>query len=683
MNSSGSDDSDDDELIRALESDSDSDDSDEGEEQTSKFEEELIQFFDDEDKKKQFKQKQEQEKMVNKEIFKMAFNVGYDYELDKNKTILRKTKKFLRWKVDPISSVDRHYPCYAIQPPHIQFIEFCHPKCPTQFGLSIKDCKKMRLITKIYKCKKLTKQQCYEIGLDPHLFLCKRGIFHVCSQMCPGDCPGIRQDNICFKTGVTKSHMFSSFDSKNEDDIISANIANRRKKIKRTNSNGERQIRRFPKTGSKMNEEQKKNFSEINKDRYQDAKIRSKCIDDEINEDYFKRLQLINEASIPMSPFQPINPKIIFKRKIKKKNRLKKSTKLLINMKKITWTKDPFMVIRKFTLQEPIQIHNDTSKKKNKKLKRSFKFPIYILDRELYDFLTSKVTLEQLSIQFGTLSFYKVFKKMAYEYFQGNTKQMKEFLHRHGPIIKSTENVILRGLLPGLARLERQMEYFKEYYRFLMAHAKQYIAYCRRGNGINRIPIDIQFHAHLTDFNAQQHNVVNLHDYMMRHDTPEKEQEFWDSRTNLKTHLQKPNYTEWPTWKFLKEIIPQVIAIDCLVKDSHSNKNKRKTVDPTEMALGALCCLRDGVFIYKQFCTHEQYIPKIKQLDKSGVFLYLNELRKILKIRGISKSHIQGERTIRNAMEWYNENGISGKEIMDYIQSFNYNSFKSKKKIVI
>jgi len=337
-----------------------------------------------------------------KEIFNIAFsNENHETE-DKDSKILKNTIQFLKSKVMVIDQNLSHE-CYSIKPivlnsgqeqqkqkqkqnqnhSKIMQVDLCYPKCALDFPMTKRDCLEMGVNVKLYRCSKLSKLKCFQLNINPDIYYCEKGLFHNCSQICPGSYSNSFKDNICFMSGKSKSRLFISFCPQQCPDVNETNSAsNRERNIKkkinqdkvkrRINGKDEEESpqssRNYSRSSSFYTETTSSNFRKVYQNKYFKLKQCSKQTDDELNKEERRNAILSKKSSTSFIEkkhiYQPLNVDI----KNQKGNRLRLSTKKLIDIKGIKKfdVMDPIKVIKIFTLQIPIHINNSVSKSKEK-----------------------------------------------------------------------------------------------------------------------------------------------------------------------------------------------------------------------------------------------------------------------------------------------------------------------------
>jgi len=544
----------------------------------------------------------------------MNYDINIDFELGfsskkndeedkKNKEIYdQKTKNNLRNFIN-VKFYDMEHDCH---------VNFCKPR---------------NILNFIPK----NRSHCLNVlKLNPDIYFCELGKFHDCSNdFCTGT--KIENDCSCSKTGLSKNHGYSAFETEKRG--YCGQSIHPRKIIHR--DNWEFSISRNRLVSMKRD----------------DVLNRNKLI-------YMESLVDINKSSEQRKKKKRAKPSI-------KKNHMKKNSKTLMNennseklqfsnfkydnvkdLRKIFQNFEKISKLRMlvFRQQIPIKINN-FSLKKNEKQKHPdlFNYPIYFSSERLHFFLKSKVSLEQIAIQFQHLSYWKMFKKKMINKGIGSKIYMK-----YENIIKITEKILLH-LLPGLIRL-RKFLYFQNYFGYLHTKAKQYVLYCAQNN------IIVDFHKiyETLNFDLQKNNERPLEELI--------------NGGNHTFENVSYIYDKWPNWKQWKGLVEFVLKIWDLVNLSGSDKKgKRKRKDPSEIALGALCLAQsEGVMKFGDLNTYEVYIPKIRLLSNPGYLKFKNELSQIFK--RAMKSHNHGEKIIISSISYLIENVESWK-ILNFIKN--------------
>jgi len=466
----------------------------------------------------------------------------------------------------------------------------------------------------------IKRKDCGFLGINPDIYYCKRGLFHECGQSCPGKNSKQYNDFACEITGIGKDSGFTSFETEKKSywSIFTPRV------LARDNSDVLHSINK-----------------KLSKER--DMELNKFAID------FLKRFKKVEKIDISELK--------------NKSSRIKNSTRQILN--KCNWlgkNSDEINKLHEIYLfdikcKKTDVYPDEKTKRRNKKTRKRTKKSegTYLLIYEFYDFLTHSITKEQVAIQYGLISCSKIISK-AYKLSSTKTlKNIKDILN----LVKVTESLFLNGLLPGLARIFNQTKSFYEYHQYLLAKGAKYIDMCRR----RRKLIDLNKYFFLTSFDEQKNCEKDLKCCM------KKDVDFW--KYDKPFSVLRTDITSFPTFNEIRRYLGYIFAIYTLVKTSGSYKVKRRTIDHSEIVVGAMYLLSKGYSLYKIENCHDCYIPKIQEIGRPGYLPFESEFSLILGIkRSISKSHKIGIQCIKDSVEYHSTTGMKPKEMRDYILNF-------------
>ncbi len=360
----------------------------------------------------------------NEDVYKLVFT--HEREKNRRQKTLQNTKEFLMRRV-LVSIPNLYHECLSISPDTYlkgntrsspmnknkskkkknnnfqsssQF-HLCYSKCVLDFKMTKNDCINLKVSYNLY-ChgnSTITRQKCWELMLNPDLYYCNRGLFHMCDERCPGG-SGTLFDNICFISRRSKSRILSSFSPPEDPNVFtlmssskrergvsrsndkseldsrlssSSDASMKQKRMRGTKKEREREHKsrgRLLKNLRKSTARQKKDnsktfgFSESYQTSYNGIRTNSKMLDDSLNSENRRlqnKIEIEREKQAELSKIivdQPLNVDL----KIRRRNRLRKPTKLLIGAKGLNKEEleEIIRVIKIFTLQTPIKV-NTTS----------------------------------------------------------------------------------------------------------------------------------------------------------------------------------------------------------------------------------------------------------------------------------------------------------------------------------